>query len=62
MFKKNHSPYFFMHTRYRIAGIFSGEKLSRIKGEASFRDSYFHDHSNFVEDIARTILLFEPYS
>ena len=31
---------------YRIAGIFSGYKLSRIKGEASFRDSYFHDHSN----------------
>ena len=29
---------------YRIAGNFSGYKLSRIKGEASFRDSYFHDH------------------
>ena len=29
---------------YRIAGIFSGYKLSRIKGEASFRDSYFHDN------------------
>ena len=29
---------------YRIAGIFSGYKFSRIKGEASFRDSYFHDN------------------
>ena len=31
-----------MDLQYRIAGNFS-RKLSRIKGEASFRDSYFHD-------------------
>ena len=44
--------WFAVFARYRIAGNFSGYKLSRIKGEASFRDSYFHDQ----DGVTRTIL------
>ena len=33
---------------------YSGKlKLSRIKGEATFRDSYFHDQSNLQKGVAR---------
>ena len=41
---------------YRIAGNFSGEKLSRIKGEASFHDSYFHDQSNLQKGVAHSTM------
>ena len=42
---------------YRIVGNFSGYKLSRIKGEASFRDSYFHDQDGVARTKGTRLLL-----